>query len=85
VNAFFSPEVVGIICNKILAPADISLSNHTIASMNKIWISVLFNTGKKRTQLSILKKMDKSELRQDEMDEPFFLVPTVYKSCYTIE
>jgi len=45
--------------------------------MNKIWISVLFNTRKKRTQLSILKKMDKSELRQDEMDEPFFLVPTI--------
>lgn len=40
--------------------------------MNKIWISVLFNTRKKRTRLSLLKKMDKSELRQDEMDEPFF-------------
>ena len=25
----------------------------------------------------ILKKMDKSELRQDEMDEPFFLVTTI--------
>jgi len=29
--------------------------------MKKVWLIVLFNTGKKRTRLRILKKLDKSE------------------------
>ena len=32
-------------------------------SMKKVWLVVLFNTGKKRTRLSILKKWDKLELK----------------------
>jgi len=52
--------------------------------MNKIWLNVLFNTHKKRTQLSVLKRIDKSKLRQDDMEEPFLCQTSSWKYSFII-
>ena len=38
---------------------------------------VLFDTGRRRTQLGILKKIEKSEPSQDDTDQPILLVPKI--------
>ena len=44
--------------------------------MKKIWLS-MFYTGRKRTQLGIIKKIEKSEPSQDDTDQPLLLVPKI--------
>jgi hypothetical protein len=38
---------------------------------------VLFDTGRRRPRLGILKKIEKSEPSQDDTDQPLLLVPKI--------
>lgn len=48
--------------------------------MKKIWLSMfysIFDTGRRRPRLGILKKIEKSEPSQDDTDQPLLLAPKI--------
>jgi hypothetical protein len=47
--------------------------------MKKIWLSMfyLFDTGRRRTRLGILTKIEEAEPSQDDTDQPLLLAPKI--------